>query len=111
MSERREHEETKKMVFAALASQDKEELKGYLAKVSDAYKKTIELCRPLLTRGNTPGELVGITIALRQMAEQNIVQCENMGIQYFREMVEVLSEGVALYSVAWKSLREESEDE
>ena len=110
MNKRREHKKNLKLVRKALASMDQEELKEFYQKISDAHKETVELVRPFLTRGNTSAELVGITLALLQMVKQNIVQCENMGVPLFSEMVEIFGEGIQLQSVAWKSTREDEDE-
>lgn len=87
---------------ALLASLEEETLRGGTDQIKDAYEETIEQVRPLLERGNSPCSMVGIVIALRQLADQITEQTHNLKLPLFKEMVEFFSDGFELGSVAYK---------
>ena len=99
----------KEILRSLLASLEEETLRGGTDQIKDAYEETIERVRPLLTRGNSPCSMVGIVIALRQLADQITEQTHNMKIPLFKEMVEFFSDGFKLGSVAYKATVEEED--
>lgn len=99
----------KVILRALLASLEEETLRGGTDQIKDAYEETIERVRPLLTRGNSACAMVGIVIALRQLADQITEQTHNMKLPLFNEMVEFFSDGVKLGSVAYKATAEEED--
>lgn len=86
----------REILLSMLSEFDEKELRAFTDKVAHAYSEMIEHCRPLLTRGNDVGAVVGIIIALRQLADNITEQCGNMNMPLVNVLADLFNDGLKL---------------